>query len=128
MPRDAGIGIALEIGDDLGAEQQDQRDGLHGEQHDDDGGHRAVDHVDDRDLGVVGDQQVAGDFPQDGGGDAAGECAAEGDPGHRHDLVKQREKQDQPEHSGQIDDQSDVVVDERVDAGKRVPESGCGRR
>ena len=42
MPRQAGIGIALQVGDDLGAEQQDESDGLEGEQDDDDGGHRSV--------------------------------------------------------------------------------------
>ena len=126
MPRQAGIGIALQVGDDLGAEQQDESDGLESEQDDDDGGHRSVDDVDHGNLGIINDEQVPHDFPEDGGGNATGEGAAERDLGHGHDDIKKRKQEHESEHPDPVDDATYVVFHERADEWQISTEAFLG--
>ena len=79
---------ALELGADLGAEQQDQGGEFETQQDNDGRCQRPVDQIHQQQTGEVPDENMPYDFPEDGGGDSADQRMMEGDSSHRHDEIE----------------------------------------
>ena len=91
---DGFVTDALVLCNDLSAQEQDQSSDFHAQQDRDGGGEGAVDHLDLGHARVIPNENMAGDFPQQGGRCSADQRMTQRQSSNGHNEVDGREQQE----------------------------------